>query len=429
MKLSSFPVLSLLLLLFHAHFSLGGRSRGSAGKSSTSNKSSPSSHVITHTSTNTGNRNNQGSVSEGSSPKQNGPPSQGVNTPDGGGYGHGGYGGGYGGHGGYGRGYGGHGYGHGRHGHGGFGGHGGYGHGGYGQGQGAYGGSYGGGYGSYGGGYINQNTNNQILSPQYGNSFGYGGRGGPGGSPFSHRVKAMGSSPSYKSKTFGHTAARAASQAAVAKMAVDHGLGRFPRPHFQFQSPEEEYYYNHYMYRTYGIKSTDSNDYSRDYFYSQPLENYERHMNSCMKTIKLLPEENQQKINKTAINTTSTNSLLVPNNETDNNTAADNSSTSTAPNHPGQPEVKPLFPASRIPSKATVAPDGDDNDTVSIVETGYPALIKQMKVRKCLEMYLVSSEKYLRVRGGAPTLETGSQMFFAAVTSTLLMLMNNKMLH
>lgn len=399
MKLSLLSFLSLALL-FHAHFSHGRKTVGSSGKSSSSNKSSSSSSGRTPTSTNTGNRNNQGSVSDNGYPKQ-----QGGNTPGRGGYGHGGYGGGFGGHG---RG----GYGH----------HGFYGHGGYKPGFGPYKGNYGGGYAGYGGGYINQNPNNQILSPHYVNSFGDGGHGGRRGSPFYHRVKAIGISPSDKSKKFGHTAARAAGVGAVAKMAVDYGMGRFPRPHFQFQSPEEEYYYNHFMYRTYGVKSTDANDYSRDYFYSQPLENYERYMNTCMNKTELLPEVNQQKSNKAV----ATSSLLVSNNDTDNNTAADNSTTSKTLNHPSQPRAKPLPPTAQIPSETT---EDSDGDTVSIVETGYPALIRLMKLRKCLEMYVVYSEKYLTVRGGAQRLETGSQMVLAMVTSTLLMLLNGKMLH
>lgn len=175
------------------------------------------------------------------------------------------------------------------------------------------------------------------------------------------------------------------------------------------------------MYRTYGVKSTDGNDYSRDYSYSQPLENYKRHMNTCMNKTELLPEANQQKSNKPV----TTSSLLVPNNDTDNNTAADNSSTSTTLNHPSQPRAKPLSPTAQIPSETA---EDSDGDTVSIVEIGYPALIRLTKLRKCLEMYMVYSEKYLKVKGGAQRLETGSQMVLAVVTSTLLMLLNSNML-
>lgn len=414
MKLSLLSVLSLILL-FHAHFSLGRKSGSSSGKSSTSDKSPSSSPGRTQTNSNTGNRNNQGPVSEGGH-KQHGSSSQGDNTPGGGhaygrgygSYGHGGYEGGYGGHRGYGS-------------------HGGYGHGVYKQ-RGAYRHRDGGDDGSYRGGYINRNPSNAVLSPYYGNYLGYGGRGDRGGSPFYHRVKAMGKSPSAKSKGFGHTAAKAASGVVVAKMAVDHGLGRFPSPHFQFQSPEEEYYYNHYMYRTYGVKSTDAKDYGRDYSYSEPLESYERHMNTCMNAMEHEPEENQQIINDSSLQTMPTGSSLAPNNNTDNNTAADSSSNSTTPNHPSQPEAKDLAPTSQIPSEATPTPD-NDSDTVSIMEIGYPALIKLMRVRKCLEKYMVYSEKYLKLTGAAPSLETGCEMVLAAVASTLLMLMNSNMLH
>lgn len=410
MELSLLSVLSLSLLLIHAHFLL-------AGKSSGSKKSILSSHGKTQTSTKTHSRSNQGSVSEGGYPKHHGAPGQGDNTPGGEGHDHGGYGGGYGSHGVYGhRGYG-QNYGYG---------HGGYGFGGYKPDDGAYGRKGVGGFGSYGGKNINQN---RILSPHYGNSFGYGGHGGRGGSPFYQKVKATGKSPSDKSKGFGHTAAGAASRGAVAKMAVDYGLGRFPRPHFQFQSPEEEYYYNHYMYTTYGVKSTDANDYSRDYSYIQPLENYERHMNTCMKTIELLPEQKQQKSSKPALKTKSTSSLLVLNNDTDNNTAADNSSGSTTPNLPSQTEARHMSPTWQIPSEATTtAPLAHDDDTVSILETGYPALIRIMKVRKCLKLYIVKSEKYLKVIGGAQRLEMGCQMILAVVTSTLMLLMNSNLL-
>lgn len=410
MKLSLLSALSLSLLLFDAHFSLGRKS----GKSSSSKTSTSSNSGKTQTSTKTDSRNHQGSVSEDGYPKQHGPPGQGGNTLGGGGYGHGGYGGGYGshggyGHGGYGGGYGGHGYG-------------GYGSGGYRPGN---GGSDVGGVGSYGDGYTNQN---RILSPHYGNSFGYGGRGGRGGSPFYRKVKAVGVSPSDKSKGFGRTAAMAASGGVVAKMAVDYGLGRFPRPPFQFQSPEEEYYYNHYMYTIYGVKSTDANDYSRDYSYSHPLENYERHMNTCVKTIELLPEDNHQKSNKPALHL-STRLLLVSNNDTDNKTAANSSSSLSTPNHPSQTEAKPVSPTSQIPSGAAAAAAVErDDDAVSIVETGYPALIKMIKVRKCLKIYIVNSEKYLEAIGGAQRLEPGCQMALAAVTSALLMLLNSSML-
>lgn len=128
----------------------------------------------------------------------------------------------------------------------------------------------------------------------------------------------------------------AAGVGAVAGMAVGYGLGRFPRPHFGFRSPSEEYYYNNYMYRRYGTQSTDERDYGRDYVYKPPprAESYEKFMDRCMNRTDLLKDEGNGKADK-------------------------------------------------------------DNDTVSIEEIGYPALIDQMKSRRCVEEYMVYSERFL----------------------------------
>ena len=40
--------------------------------------------------------------------------------------------------------------------------------------------------------------------------------------------------------------------------------------------------------------------------------------------------------------------------------------------------------------------EDDDEDTVSIVEIGYPMLIEQLKAHRCLELYMVYSEKYFK---------------------------------
>ncbi|XP_034728893.1 prion protein b [Etheostoma cragini] len=310
-----------------------------------------------------------------------------------------------------------------------------------------YGGGYGGhgSYGGYGGGYMNYNPNNKVLSPRYGGSFGYGGHGTGVGSPFSHSVQSMGMYPSDKSRGFGRSAVMAAAGGAMAGMALGYGLGRFPRPPFHFHSPQEEYYYNHYMYRKYGTKSTDSNDYSRDYSYSKPPETYDSYMDSCMKRTDILPVENQKPNNKpvvtttTMITTTSATSTTtaaldsgISNNTTESNsTAAANSTTSSStPLHPNKSEDNPVPPASRLLMKATTK-DDDNDDTVSIVEIGYPALIEQMKARRCVELYMVYSEKYLKKKtepnstGGVQGLEMGLQGLLAVIISLMLMLLNS----
>ncbi|CAJ1069130.1 uncharacterized protein LOC117818237 [Xyrichtys novacula] len=398
MKLTSLSVyLSLLLLC--THFSLAKRGggggfgkSGSSGRSGGSKTTSWFSKSNTPTKTNTGQKTNQGSNTHGRGSNQPGDyprqpggyPVQG--SPYGGGYG--GYGshGGYGGHGGYGS-------------HGGYGGHGS--HGGY------------GGYGGYGGGYINHNPNNKVLSPRYGGSFGYGGYRPRGGSPFSQSVQQMGMYPDERSRGFGRSAVVAAAGGAVAGMAVGYGIGRFPRPPFHFRNPQEEHYYNHYMYRRYGTKSTDTNDYSRDYKYTDPPESYNNYMDSCMKRKDLIRSENPKPNKKPAV--TTPDSVKVISVTETNKTATENSSTSAPSSHPpvNQPEPNPE----------------DEDDTVSIAEIGYPALIQQIQAQRCMELYMVYSEKYIvQNTGGAQGLEMGWRGLLAVLTSTILMLLNSNML-
>nr|XP_020461609.1 uncharacterized protein LOC109963436 [Monopterus albus] len=180
------------------------------------------------------------------------------------------------------------------------------------------------------GGYPNWNPNNKILSPRLGGGGGYG----TGGSPFSNSVQSMGFQP--KSSGFAKKAMMAAGVGALAGMAVGYGLGRFPRPHFSFRTPEEEYSYNNYMYRNYGSRSTDQKDFGHDYVNKLPprAETYESFMNRCM-------------------------------------------STSDTPKSGGNEE---------------------EDDTVSIEEIGYPALIDQVKSRRCVEEYIAYSKSFLEER-------------------------------
>lgn len=197
------------------------------------------------------------------------------------------------------------------------------------------------------GGYPNWNPNNQILSPRYGGGgYGYGGYG-MGGSPFSRSVQSMGYQP--KSSGFAKKAMMAAGVGALAGMAVGYGLGRFPRPHFGFRNPEEEHYYNDYMYKRYGSRSTDEKDYGRDYVYKPPprAESYKDFMERCKNTTDLKGKD----------------------------------SSSKTPTSGGGEE---------------------DNDTVSIEEIGYPALIEQMKTRHCVEQYMVYSEPFLQKQIAEP---------------------------
>lgn len=215
---------------------------------------------------------------------------------------------------------------------------------------------------------------------------------------------------------------------------MGYGIGRYPRPHFPLRNPQQEYYYNHYMYRKYGTRSTDTNDYSRDYKYDPPPQTYDQHMDKCMKRTDLLRGERQKPNSKPAVTTmtkTTTTTVITSASDTNSNTTETNSSaagntSSSAPSTPhplNQPEVGPVAPASPALSSA------EDDDTVSIVEIGYPALIEQLKARRCLELYMVESERYLkRQTGGVQRLEMGLRGLLAVVTSTILMLLNSNML-
>uniref|UniRef100_A0A8C6T6C7 Prion protein, related sequence 3 n=1 Tax=Neogobius melanostomus TaxID=47308 RepID=A0A8C6T6C7_9GOBI len=225
-----------------------------------------------------------------------------------------------------------------------------------------------GGYAGHGG-YINQNPNNHILSPHYGSS--YGGYAPGRGSPYSRTVEAMGYVPSEKSKGFGRSAMMAGAGGALAGMALGYGLGSFPRPHFNFHSPEEENYYNYYMYRRYGLKSPDGSDFRRDF--TSPPENYEQFMSLCMRKIDLLPSPKKSQ------------------------------------------------------SRSHYTDGHEDDDTVSVVEIGYPALIKQLKVRKCLGLYIHYSENKLRKkttqspRGGGQRWESPPRLLLVLTIVILIM--------
>ncbi|KAM3874584.1 prion protein b [Diretmus argenteus] len=238
------------------------------------------------------------------------------------------------------------------------------------------------------GGYPNWNPNNQILSPRYGGGGGYGyGGHGMGGSPFSRSVQSMGHYPSSKSQGFAKKAIMAAGVGAVAGMAIGYGLGRFPRPHFNFRNPEEERNYNNYMYRRYGSQSTDENDFGRDYTYNPPprAESYDSFMNSCMNKTGLLKDQGSS-------------------------------------------------------SQVTPAPNGqsggnqEEDDTVSIEEIGYPALIEQVKARRCVELYMNYSERFLQKQTAEQSVQsvpsTSSPLSYGLMQlfTSLLMLLSSVLL-
>lgn len=308
-------------------------------------------------------------------------------------------------------------------------------YGGCGGGYGSYSG-YGGGCGSYGRRHMNRNPANRIASPHYGQSAGYGGYNVGGGSPFSRSVQQMGVFPSDKSRGFGRSAAVAAAGGAAGGMAMGYGLGRMQQPHFSFNSPQEEYYYKHYIYKKQSTKSTKSTKSTetkvsngKDYTYSEPPITYDNYMDSCITNMefqqrKIIEKNNPTPNTTTTTATTTTVTPVTPSGPStgtgSNNTAADNSSASSPSTSPPLSKSEAKLMA---PNLSKTSSDGDD--TVSIVEIGYPALIYQHNVKTCLENYIAYSEDYNR---GVPGVGTGSKGLLALCTSVTVMLLNSNVL-
>lgn len=220
-----------------------------------------------------------------------------------------------------------------------------------------------------GGRYANWNPNNKILSPRYGGAHKAGGFG-KGGSPFSQSVQSMGYGPSAKSKGFGKQAAVAAGAGALAGMALGYGIGRFPQPNFQFRSSLEEYYYNYYMHKHHGINPDTGHT------VKLPSQGYEQHMEKCMKRKDLLKEQDMLDTVRHG-NIHRDETLIGPDDDVyqdkDRSEQA-NATTSPAANNDLMP--------------AAIQRDEED-DTVSFLMIGYPALTEQMKARKCIEMFFL----------------------------------------
>ncbi|KAF6730058.1 hypothetical protein FQA47_011990 [Oryzias melastigma] len=263
------------------------------------------------------------------------------------------------------------------------------------------GGRFGGSYGSYPS--IQINPKNKILSPHYTGSFGYGGYMTQGSSPFYNQVRGM--SPDARSRGFGRKAAMAAAGGTMAGMALGYGLGRFPPPHFQVRNRQEEYHYNHYMHRKSKERSSDSKHNDKDHFRT-PQQDYSRYMDSCMKRNDLFPAEKPKPAvtNQTAVKMT-------------NRSAVESSSS------PGSPP--PLNPQANLAPKSVqpINSAEEDADTVSIMEIGYPALIQQVKARRCLEMYMS-----LESAGGSTALGTRVQAVSAVLLAMMLAAVNSKAL-
>uniref|UniRef100_A0A671P0Z6 Glutenin, high molecular weight subunit PW212-like n=1 Tax=Sinocyclocheilus anshuiensis TaxID=1608454 RepID=A0A671P0Z6_9TELE len=268
------------------------------------------------------------------------------------------------------------------------------------------------------------NPNNKIMSPSYGGnygSYGYGGR-----SPFAQSVQSMGMAPSIQSKGFGKQAILAAGAGAVAGMALGYGLGSFPRPRFNFHNPQEEYYYNNYMYKRYGQPPPDgnvnvngnTNSQGRspgdagstsagqgnvnphDIFQNPPPQSYDSFMDKCMKRTDLLREKPEGRSRRSTDLVEAQAAEVgddptgAQENTTSNNSTAERDISGTNSFVTSSPPETPSQPQKQTQERKAEAEDDDDDDTVSIMEIGYPVLIEQLKARRCVELYMAYAEQH-----------------------------------
>ncbi|KAK7117216.1 hypothetical protein R3I94_022695 [Phoxinus phoxinus] len=278
------------------------------------------------------------------------------------------------------------------------------------------------------------------MSPGYG-AGSYGGYGQGGRSPFAQSVQGMGMAPNSNSRGFGKQAIMAAGVGAVAGMALGYGLGSFPRPRFNFHNPQEEYYYNNYMYKRYGqtppgsnvngspnsqggkpgeagsISAGQGNGNPYEIFQNPPPESYEKYMDKCIKRTDLFREKPEERPRR-SIDFFEVKAAEVedgPNgaqeNATSNNSTAERAGTDAPSFIISNPPEISSQPEKQIQEGEAEASD-DDDDTVSIMEIGYPVLIEQMKARRCVEMYMVyaeqHAEKQVQDRSGVDTKANGN---------------------
>lgn len=215
----------------------------------------------------------------------------------------------------------------------------------------------------------------------------------------------------------------AAAAGTAGGMAMGYGLGRIHRPDFHLNSPQEEYYYKHYVSRKHGARTAqaDGNRASGGYSGSQDNESYTSSlseppmtytsfMEKCVSNL----ERDQAKIieqstEPAGAKATSAVSASAGSNKTTSNESSNDLSKS---------EVKSVAP----PLSAT--PD-DGDKTVSIVEIGYPALIYQHNVKTCMERFMAYSEFF---KAGASGMGAGSQGLVALAASLAVMLLNSSWL-
>ncbi|XP_041088295.1 loricrin-like isoform X7 [Polyodon spathula] len=309
----------------------------------------------------------------------------------------------------------------------------------------------GGGYPNTGGGYPNTGGGTpKIYGPGY-NSHNQGRApwNGGGGSHFSQAVAGQGFKPSHKSKGFGKKAALAAGLGVATGMAMGYGLSRTrfpgsfpgsypgvyrgPRLEIDFNSEEEERYYNYYMWKRY-VATPFGGDSGTlmHYYFRQPAQTYEMYRDRCLKRNDLLPgketgravpspaatggdgprsninttaADNSKNItdiflgrNNSAVDATTNHPVsLSPGNINATETDANNSTGNASVNNTAREAASAPRPAQE---------DKDDDNVVGVMDVGNPEMIEQMKLYRCIELYVDYTHQYLTKRTETRTRNT-----------------------
>lgn len=150
--------------------------------------------------------------------------------------------------------------------------------------------------------------------------------------------------------------------------------------------PAAERHYNQSLYQHQGTHSKGVNNKGGSSNTSKlppQAQSYDQFMNTCMTKGDLLKEQNMK-------------DSAVRNNIKRDESLTDYLGMNEDYLEKGEPEKNNTASTTTVsdyPNGAGIHNDEDD-DTVSIVQIGYPALIEQMKACKCVEQYLVYSESF-----------------------------------
>ncbi|MFT7817755.1 spidroin-2-like [Arapaima gigas] len=239
------------------------------------------------------------------------------------------------------------------------------------------------------------------------------------------RLQSKGYSPSIKSKSFGKKAALAAGLGGVGGMVIGKKMGRSK---FRFHNPVEERMYNDYMYhrhRAHAVgdhtlydpnplnpKWTDPsqmdpwrNESNNNRAYVPPGQSFKNFMKSCMKRTDLLKGQHDditwqatdgvtsQGINPKVTSKQGPQEELLNKslgNEKLKTVGAGNGSINVTSSQGETVDIL-VWDNSKAPA---ADPQEDDNDTVSILEIGYPELIEQLMVQRCQEFFIVYAAQH-----------------------------------